>query len=356
MAAAQAKELGREHEVTVFTPRYRGRRGPAALAGARVVALRPWGSIGNAAVLPQLIWRLRGYQVVHLHYPFFGAQEWLMLSLRPSQKLVITYHMMPQAKGAKGLVFRLLTRAVERRLAAHASLLYTQTHDFLSGVALPRLGQPTKWRVLPLGVNDIFSPGEAPASLRRELKLKEREAVLLFVGSLDAAHEFKGLPVLLKALAKLNDFHLRLLVVGKGNRRSQYERQSSDLGIAKLVTFVGFVPDEVLVQYIRLANMLVLPSVSQAETFGLVLLQAMAAGKPVIASRLPGVRELVGESRAGMLVTPGDDLALAAAIEHLLSSPAEANDMGRHGLEAVAEKYRWPIIGQSLRDDYRALV
>ncbi len=355
VAKAQARELAHEHEVTVFTPRYRGRAVPQRTPGVTVVALRPLVSFGNAAVLPQLGWRLRRYDIVHLHYPFFGAQEFLALLPR-RLKLVVTFHMVPQASGVKGLVLRALSYPVERRLARRAQLLCTQTHDYLEHVAVPRLGQPHKWQVLPLGVDDHFTPRPTSPALRRELKLNEGGAVLVFVGTLDAAHAFKGVDVLLQAMTHLREFRVRLIVVGRGHWRSRYERLAQRLGLAQVVRFTGFVPDVELPSYLSLATAVVLPSTSEAETFGIVLLEAMACGVPVVTSRWPGVRELVAETGAGLLVTPGDPLALAAALEHLIASPAEARAMGERGRAAVEQHYRWSMHGQRLRELYHTYV
>lgn len=355
VAAAHAAILAKEHAVTVFTPRYPGRRSSKPITGVLIESLRPWAWLGNAAILPQLLWRLSDFDVIHLHYPFFGAQEWLLFALHKSQKLVVTYHMVPQAAGFKAVILRSLMKFSERWMVARAAVLFTQTQDFLQTVALPKLGHSSKWRVLPLGVSQDFSPGDALISQRRELKLRDSEQVILFVGTLDSAHEFKGLSVLLSALSQLNKLPVRLLIIGTGNLRQRYEREANSLGINKRTNFLGYVPNEALVSYFRLANLLLLPSTSMAETFGLVLLQAMAVGKPVIASRLPGVKELVEESGAGILVTPGDPLALAAALEHLLASPGEVEDMAARGRQAVEEKYNWIVIGEKLLDYYRTL-
>ncbi len=347
-----ARLLAPEHEVTVFTPRYGGRCSFTNAPGVRVVALKPWGSFGNAALLPQLIWRLRKFDVVHLHYPFFGAQEFLRFLPR-RVKLVVTYHMVAEAGGLKGWFLRHLGTGSEAYLAKRASLLITQTQDYLETVALPRLGHRDKWQVLPPGVAEQYQPGEPSQALEHSLGIPEHMPVVLFVGSLDAAHAFKGVSVLLQALAHLKHRTWRLVIVGKGNARPTYEMQAKALGLGRQVQFVGFVPEGELPSYFRLASVFVLPSSGGAETFGLVLLQAMACGIPVVATRLPGVRAVVREHQTGLLVQPGDPTALAAALDHLLGSPQEARAFGDRGHAVVQQEYRWEAIGERLRQLYR---
>ncbi len=347
-----ARLLASEHEVTVFTPHYRTSSSFMKAPGVTVESLRPWGSFGNAAFVPQLLWRLRKFDVVHLHYPFFGAHE-LLPFLPKRVRLVVTYLMVPQAPGFKGWLFRLGLRLSERRLIRRAKVLLTPTQDYLATVVLPRLGHESRWHVLPLGVEESYRPGEPSRALEHSLGIPEHMPVVLFVGSLDAAHAFKGVSVLLTALAHLKHRTWRLLVVGRGNARPTYEAQAQQLGLQRQVRFVGYVAEAELPDYYRLASVFVLPSTSGAETFGLVILQAMACGIPVVASRLPGVRAVVRERRTGLLVPPGDATALAAALDHLLGAPAEARAMGTSGALVVEHEYRWGAIGQQLRNLYR---
>lgn len=354
VAAAYARELASEHEVTVFTPRYPGRPQPQAMTGVRVEGLRPLAWYGNGAFLPQLLGRLKDFDVVHLHYPFFGAQE-LLAFASAIPKLVITYHMVPRASGFKGQVFRLATNLVDKRLGERARLLITQTRDYLDEIAAKRLGHKERWQVLPLGVDERFSSGAPSQALRHHLHVRDGVPILLFVGSLDAAHEFKGLSVLLRAMKRLPR-PCHLVVIGQGNLKSRYESEAAQLDLKRQVTFAGFVSQAELPTYFQLVDALVLPSLNEAEAFGLVLLEAMACGVPVIASRLPGVRELVREREVGLLTNPGDELALAAALEEMLSDGSAAQAMGQRGAALVERAYRWPAIGERLRQMYRTML
>ena len=107
-----------------------------------------------------------------------------------------------------------------------------------------------------------------------------------------------------------------------------------------------------LVDYYNSANLLVLPSIDRSEAFGLVLLEAMACAKPVIASNLPGVRTVVEEGKNGLLVRPGQVDDLAKKILIVLSDESLQKQYGNYGYQLVQQKYQWSVIAQQLERIY----
>ncbi len=354
MASQYAALLSPEHQVTVITPRYHPGMTFMKTPGFIVEPKRPLLAWGKAAWFSSLINMLKQYEAVHLHYPFFGVHERLA-KLPERIKLVLTYHMWPQAPGWRGRLMQTSLHYSDKRLGKRANAMTIATQDYLQNVAWPRMGESDKWHILPFGVDDRFSPGEEPERLVRRFNVRFGEKVILFVATLDKAHAFKGLPVLLKALAQVKSDNWKLIVVGGGDWRARYTKQSRQLKLGKRVAFAGYVPTAELPDYYRLAQMFVLPSLNEAEAFGLVALEAMASGLPVIASRLPGVRELVVQGETGWLVKPGDEMALAAAIESLLSSDQERARLGEQALKKVQLNYRWQVVGHKLLEIYRGL-
>jgi glycosyltransferase involved in cell wall biosynthesis len=167
----------------------------------------------------------------------------------------------------------------------------------------------------PFGVDtDVFCPGPA---VRGRFSLPDGVPVLAFVGGLDRAHAFKGLPDLLQAMTSLPE-DVQLLIVGDGDLRSSYEEQAEALGLRRRTHFVGRVDVETLRDAYRSADLFVFPSTSRAEAFGLAALEAEACGLPVVASDLPGVRTVVLHGETGLLVPPSQPTALAEAIKRLL--------------------------------------
>lgn len=354
VARQYAALLTAEHQVSVITPRYYPAMTFTDTPGVTIKALRPLISWGKAAWLTNLKQALKDFDVVHLHYPFFGVHEQLPKFINNS-KFILTYHMVPQTAGLKGTVMRLSQNYSDRQLSARAQVMTVATKDYLDNEALPRMGEENKWQVLPFGVDARFHSGEESEILTRKYKIRFGEAVILFVGTLDQAHYFKGLDILLSALVQVKSQNWKLIVVGGGGMRKHYEQKSKTLKISKNVFFSGYVPAKELPDYYRLASMLVLSSINTAEAFGLAALEAMASGKPVIASRLPGVRELVQHGVTGLLVPPADPLALAAAIESLILSPTERQTLGINAIKRVEENYRWSMVGHKLLEIYRNL-
>lgn len=162
---------------------------------------------------------------------------------------------------------------------------------------------------------------------------------VLFVGGLDRAHSFKGLPILLQAVPRISDVRLR--IVGDGDLRPQYEQQARALGISDRVEFLGSVSDGELPNMYRQSDVLVLPSIGRSEAFGVVLLEAMASGIPVIASDLPGVRTVVADGETGFLAPPGDVSALADRIGSLARDSEQRQRMSAAARQRVEERYDW---------------
>ena len=146
----------------------------------------------------------------------------------------------------------------------------------------------------------------------------KNETTFLFVGGLNRAHYFKGVEHLISAKCKVKS--AKLLIVGDGDLRSYYRDLAGRLGVHNDVIFAGKSSDEDLPQYYNLANVVVLPSIDKSEAFGIVLTEAMACGKPVIASDLPGVRSVVEHEANGFLVEPKNENILAEKINLILLS------------------------------------
>jgi glycosyltransferase involved in cell wall biosynthesis len=181
--------------------------------------------------------------------------------------------------------------------------------------------------------------------------------VVLFVGAIDRAHYFKGIPILLQALAHSAIADLSLIIVGRGDLQSVYEQQAATIGLSKRVHFAGYVPDSDLPHHYRLADVTVLPSTTAGEAFGLILLESLACGTPVIASNLVGVRTVVDSGMDGWLVPPADVEALAGRLAALLSiQPERLRVMGQSGRVKVVSRYAWSRIGDLLDDLYREII
>jgi glycosyltransferase involved in cell wall biosynthesis len=165
---------------------------------------------------------------------------------------------------------------------------------------------------------------------------------VLFVGRLDRSHRHKGLEVLLEATALLQrkGIEIRLVVVGEGDGIAEYCRLARTKG-AGGVRFVGFVDGADLPKYFAGADVTVLPSVTRAEGFGMVLLEANACGRPVIGSDIGGIPQAVQDGRTGLLVEPNNPTDLAAALARLYEDPILAQSLGSKGAARVRQDFDW---------------
>jgi glycosyltransferase involved in cell wall biosynthesis len=350
-----ARELARRgHEVHVFTAAAPGAPAAEIRDGVAVHRLRPLVRAGNAPVLPGLLRDLSGFDLVHLHYPFFGGEISALAARLRDTPLVITYHQDVLLGGPMGWVERGLRLTAGRAtLRSAARVLFTSRDYAQASYARPLLrGRTERVGELPNGVDIAqFTPGHAPAELRARLGLGAGDQVALLVAGLDRAHYFKGVGGFLGALAGL-PATVRGVVVGDGDLRATYEAQAASLGLRGRVIFAGRVADAELPDFYRLAAVTVLPSTTMGEAFGLVLVESLACGTPVIASDLPGVRTVVDHGRDGLLVPPGDARALGGAIAQVLSDRAARTAMGRAGRAKIERHYSWRQLGDQLEQIY----
>ncbi|HEU4355251.1 MAG TPA: glycosyltransferase family 4 protein [Actinomycetota bacterium] len=321
--------LGRGHEVIALAPvRSRVQQGWVRAVGRPVdltynrsnVPLdpRPWSS---RTVRRHL--RAFGPDVVHLHEPFAPSTTlWALLTAQAP--LVATFHSgaaPARLYDVAGPVLRRLARRIAVRIAVS---------ETAAEVARRRLGG--RFEVVPNGVDVARFAGAAPADLGSGPKI-------LFVGRLD---ERKGFPVAAEAFALLADQRpeLRLVVAGDGPERSAAARLPARA--REGIMFLGSVPNEDLPPIHAACDLFVAPNVG-GESFGIVLVEAMAAGLPVVASAIPGFTEVLRDGIDGLLVRPGDAAATAGAIERILDEPSLAGRLAASGRER-ALGYSWDAV------------
>ncbi len=330
----------RGHQVHVFTPHHAA--APSAADGVNHLAapLRA----GNAAFVPSLAWRLHGFDIVHLHYPFFGGVEPILAwkLLHPRQPLVVSYVMDPTASGVRGALFRAHRRLVLPRMLGCADRVLVSTDDYVRSSAVRAYtGRTPQIEVHPYGVDAVrFSPGVDP-ELRVRFGINASEPVLLFVAALDRAHHFKGLPVLLEALVATRALPWHLVVVGDGDLRREYAELAARTGLGDRIHFAGDVSDADLPRYYRMADVHVFPSTGGSEAFGLVTLEAAASGLPTIVSALPGVRTVVIDHETGLHVPPRDVGRLGDAIRLLIEDGGLRARLGAAARRRAEAHFGW---------------
>lgn len=347
--ASLATFLAADHEVRIFAPSTGAEgTGPAdrllsPLGGA--VGVRYNQSVAPVALSPAALRRttdaLRSFapHIVHVHEPFVPMASLAAAAFGP-RPVVGTFH----AWSSGGRLYRALspaTRRVATRMAVRVAVS-PAAQEFAAGA----LGLPLRaFDVVPNGVDvEAFRTAEPIPEL-----VDPERPLILFVGRLEPR---KGLEVLIRAFLRLRARmpRVRLCVVGEGPERERCQRMVPS-SIRPDVLFVGAVSEAQKPRYHASADVYVAPNTG-GESFGIVLIEAMAAGLPVLASDIPGFRSVMHEGREGRFFPVNDAFALADALGTLLENERLRRALADEGQRTVAQ-YAWPVIGGRLLALYR---
>ncbi len=355
--------LESEHQVTTFTLKPKIEK---AISSESIKYLNPVFRYGHGGLPFSLLFSLNKFDCVYLHYPFFGASEvvWLFLLLHPKKKLIIHYHMDTSdlAWFLKPLAWPSLL--IREALFKRAKTITVGSLDYVKNGELNKLisQHPKKFQEIPFGLDtNLYSPkipdgGRGLIAKTKEIVnfvtknfIKRGQVNLLFVGGLDSAHYFKGLSVLFEALTKVEHKYWRLNIVGSGNLMEMYQEQVNTLGLNRKVKFLGRLEEDSLVRTYQTSDIFILPSINRHEAFGLVLTEAMACGVPVIASNLPGVRQVFRNELDGLLAEPGNAQDLAEKIAKLIGNEPKRQAMGKSARSYAVSRYSLENIADKLK-------
>lgn len=302
----------------------------------------------NAPELRRALRRARADPgVLHLHAPFPLGLEAVALGSRRAG-LVVTFH--GEGMLHSNPAYRVPRAAYawwEKRLFHRVDRVVFLSSSYRDSLRLPRKILERCTVVPPATDTARFTPGDRP----RDGSLREA----LFVGNLSEHNRYKGVDVLLRALALVDGkLRPRLTVVGRGALVPEYRALAGRLGVE--ARFLEEVTDEELPHRYREADLLVLPSIHGPENAPMVVLESMASGTPVLASRLPGVDELVEEGETGLLATPGDVEGLAEALEALALDPRLLRRLGEKARERTRERHSWPAVARRYLSLYEEIL
>lgn len=332
--------LGRGHVVSVLAPADEDTELPDYVVSAgRAVPIRFNGSVARLSFGPVVANRVDAwledwdFDVLHLHEP--AAPSLSLLALWAAEvPVVATFHSSQSRVGTMRAAQPLLQPGLDKisaRIAVSRSAHRTMASGF-GGTTL----------VIPNGVYaDRFRSREhAPEAGGRPR--------VVFLGRFDEPR--KGLPVLLAALPLVlaQVPGAEVLVAGPGD--IEEVRTSLSGQVADAVRFLGLVSEEEKVALLAGANAYIAPNTG-GESFGIILVEAMSAGAPVVASALDAFTDVIGDSGAGVIFPVGDHRALAAAVVRLLEDPAQQQRLRRAG-QARARSYDWSSVGARIEAVY----
>lgn len=325
-----ASEQARTHQVQALVCNTELRSAEEWVGPVRVHRCGQWTnkfSTPFAPCYPIALHRLvRAADRVHIHLADPPAVFFFpFLFPRREKPLVVTYHMEVHSNHPHlSQVYRFFLD----RLLPLAQRIIVGSPGLRSSPVL----QPYRHRceMIPYGIDpERFRATPAVRQQAERIRQRFGSPLVLFVGRLVY---YKGLPTLLEAASQIR---ARVLIIGTGPEEPVLRQRAAQLQMEEQVTFLGGVSEAELPAYYHACDVFTLPSTCSAESFGLVQLEAMACGKPVVSTDLPGVSFVNRHGETGLVVPPQDAVRLAEALNQILEDPVLRTNWGRNGRERV---------------------
>ncbi|NTU62600.1 MAG: glycosyltransferase [Chloroflexi bacterium] len=330
----------RGHDVTVLVTSHDRHTRREELNGAKLIKTSRWINISSAPISPAMFSEARklgrAADIIHLHFPY-PPGEMARLFSGSRAKTIITYHSDIVRQKLLRTVYQpflwRILRQADRIIATSGR--YIDTSPYLSPFK-------SKCSIIPLGTDVAQYTQVKPqtvADLRSSLLLygsTSRETPQFILLSVGRLRYYKGLDDLIRALPQIAN--AKYVIVGDGPLYDEWKQLARSMGVADRVFFAGEVSDLELPYYYAACDLFVLPANARAEAFGTVIVEALAAGKPVVSTEVgTGTSWVNIHGQTGLVVPPQDPSALAAAINRLLNDEQLREQMG-HAAQARASK------------------
>lgn len=322
-----------------------------APAGYGIVRAGSWGQLLSTSMAPPMVLELlrrRGaYDVVHAHMPDPMAAVALWAT-RPRARVVVHWHSdVIRQRRALALYRPLQDWLLDR---ADAIIATSDAYARASSPLAPWLG---KVAVVPIGMSD-----NRPQACRlRAAEVRQRVRGRHLVFALGRMTYYKGFEVLIEAAKQLPD-DCAVIIGGHGELLDDYRHRVARAGLGGKVHLPGHIPDDELASYFEACDVFCMPSTLRAEAYGVAMVEAMAVGRPVVASDIigSGVPWVNLHGRTGLNVPVGDASALAAALVRLLSDDAWRHELGRGARRRYEEEFSAARMTQRVLALYRSLL
>jgi len=316
------------------------------LDGAKITRVASLGVIASMPITPTMAWSIRQNKadLVHLHTPNPGAALALLMSGH-SGKLIITHH--ADTLGRKQLS-KLADPFVRRVMERAAAIIVTSKRYLETSEELTPFRD--KCKIIPLGIDPMrfeYQNSEVEAKIRNEYG----DRLVLAVGRLVP---FKGFEYLIRAMKQVSG---TLLIIGAGPLKAALKSCIIECSVSEKVRMIDNVDNALIPPYYRAASIFVMSSITRAESFGIVQVEAMAAGIPVINTDIPsGVPEVSVHGQTGFTVPPKDPEALAQAINLLLDNTELRQQFGREACIQVHDRFSMEKTVKQTLDLYENVV
>jgi len=286
--------------------------------------------------------------VFHLHLPFpLGVIAALLTPSIFKKKVVCTFH----SEIIKQQFFLPFYKPLLKKFLRKVNEIIVTSPNLLNSSKILEEFRK-KCIVVPLGIDpDEFELTNGIKKIKEKIKEIYPGNLILFVGRLSY---YKGLPYLLTAMQKIN---AHLFIIGEGKLKKYLLNLAYKNLKLKNVTFLGKISQKEMIAFYHVCDIFVLPSIERTEAFGLVLLEAMACGKPVVSTNLAtGVPFVNLHEKTGLVVPPRDPEALAQAINKLLNEPILREKYGKNGEERVEKEFTKETMIKKIFNLYREVL
>jgi rhamnosyl/mannosyltransferase len=337
--------LKESHDMQVFVAGDRRRDVDTIVDGVAVHRLGIQFKIAGAPVCPTMPWKIRraGADIVHIHLPN-PAGVLALLASGYRGPLVATWHsdVVRQRRLAK------MFEPIQRRFLANCDALIATSPNYVeSSPDLSRLRKRTV--IIPYGIA-VEEFRDSPASALA-IRSARSGPLLLAVGRFVY---YKGFEFLIRAMKQVE---ATLLLIGDGPLLNPLQNLANELGVASRIEFLGEMQPREVVPYYHAADLFVLPSIARSEAFGIVQLEAMACGKPVVNTDLAsGVPFASRDGVTGLTVEPANADALAIAVNRLFADPQLRIKYGEAARRRVQSEFTIDVMVQRIRDLYEAVL
>lgn len=305
-----------------------------------------WWGMPMAPEFPFRLWQEASKSdIVHLHLPFPLADlSWLLLKIK--KPLVITFHA-PIVRQRP--VMFLYTPFLESIFKKAQAVIITSPRikNYIPGL----YPFEKKIKIIPLGIDPSLFQLNKAGHNSNLIRRHYGTPLLLVVGRLNY---YKGIHVLMEAMSKID---AQLLIIGNGVHGPRLKKILNKLPHRRRIHFIGEKTDSGLINFYHACDIFILPSIYPSEAFGIVQLEAMAAGKPIVNTRLAsGVPWVARHNKEALTVTPDDPDSLAKAINLLLEKPDLGKKLGEAGRKRLLQKFTLSTMLASHRELYRSLL
>lgn len=291
------------------------------------------------------------FDVVHAHEIY--EQITLMAFYVARKKRIpfgFTQHRNYCPQGVLGSSLRLFYQSIGRKVVDACNFICATSNsaaDFLRNLGITR-----DIEILPNCLDtNVFRP-DIETDLKEEMGLQGNK-LILFVGRL---HKEKGLKYLIEAFKTIKNRcpKTKLILAGKGEERENLESRISELGLHGDVVFLDYFPYKKMPELYNACDIVVLPSIF--EPFGMVLVEAMACGKPIVGSKVGGIKDIIEDGENGFLTQPRNTQQLAGKIEILLFNEDLRTKFGRKGREKSIENFSYKAVAKKALNIYKRLL